>query len=699
VVPIPGWYNVGGSFTSGTITSSAGSSSATLTMSGAWPGDGGWNSGLAGNGSDLSLLHGFLDAGNPALPATATITGLPAGQLFNVYLYTFADSAKPGGPGNNLPNYSVNGTTIYAPVLGVGASTYTANNWAVGNGFTNFIVGTTTNANSPQEVVVSNFGNYIVISNVVPVSGVITIDAGADNTSFRSPLNGIEIVPNTGVSFGIHFLGSATSDLVTGTAGVVAMGNWNNIDNVGSPSDSPTSITGSDGSTSATLTLSGSQINNGWSSGLAGDGANLSLMNGYLDCQAGGDATAAIGGLTGASYTVYIYCFGDNARPGGAGNLLPNYAVNGTNYYVPTRGNAGSSFTTIGSVGGYFNGFVPTTPTNANNDLPGIPAHFGNYIVISNVAPVNGAITILPEADSRTYRSPLNGIEIVPTSGASFGVHFLGNSISDQVTGTAGIAPIANWNNIDNGSYTSGTATSISGSDGITVAILTMTGGQVNNAWNTGATGDGTNLSLMDGFMDTGTYGGSGASIVLSGLTGSSYTVYIYCLSDQTKPADSGQWLPNYAVNGTLYYVPVLGHNQASQYIQGGAVGGLFGGYVLAATSSVNSGAPVPAAAFGNYIEYTNVAAVGGQITVEAETDGSSFRSPLDGFELIAVQSSSPTLSAHIVGSTIVLNWSAGILLQSPSLKGPWTTNSTAPTFVVTNSLAAPQMFYRVQVP
>jgi hypothetical protein len=208
VVPIPGWNNIGGTFTSGTITSSDGSSSATVTMSGAWPGDGGWNSGLAGNGSDLSLLHGFLDAGNPALPATATITGLPAGQLFNVYVYAFGDSAKPGGTGNNLPNYSVNGTTLYAPVLGVGASTYTANNWAVGNGFTSFTAGTTTNANSPQEVVFSNFGNYIVVSNVVPVSGVITVEAEPDGTTYRSPLDGFELVAvQSSPSLSAHVVG------------------------------------------------------------------------------------------------------------------------------------------------------------------------------------------------------------------------------------------------------------------------------------------------------------------------------------------------------------------------------------------------------------------------------------------------------------------------------------------------------------
>jgi hypothetical protein len=696
VVPIGNWNNIGSSFSSGSITASGGASSATLSLSGAWPGDGGWNSGEAGNGSDLSLLHGFMDAGNPALSVTATVSGLPDGQLFNVYLYAFGDSGKPGGTGNNLPNYSVNGNVAYAAVLGVAASTYTANDWAITTGFPGFIAGTVTNANTPCEVPVGNFGNYIVVSNVVPVAGTITVQSEADMTSFRSPMNGIEIVPASGASFGVHFLGNATSDLVTGTAGVVPIGNWNNIDNGGYGDGNATTLTGSDGTTTATLTLTGENINETWASGLTGDGANFSLMDGYMDGPVGGSSVAAISGLTGAVYNVYIYCLADSAKPGGAGNLLPNYAVNNVTNYVPVLGKGGSSFTTIASVGGYFTGFVEGTTTNLNNNRPGIIADYGNYIVVTNVVPVGGAITIVPEVDSASYRSPLNGIEIVPATGAGFGIHFLGNSTSDLVTGAAGVVPIGNWNNIDNGAYVAGTATSLTGSDGTSSATLTMTGGQVNNAWNSGLTGDGTNDSLMDGFMDTGTYGGTAANIAISGLTASSYSVYLYCLSDSTKPSDAGQWLPNYAVNGSVYYVPVLGHGAASQYIQGGAVGGNFSGYIQAVSTNANSGAPVPAEAFGNFIEFTNVVATGGQITVQAETDTTSFRSPLDGFELVSV---APTVTAQLVGTQIVLNWTTGILLQAPSLSGPWTTNTVAPPYAVTNDLTAPQMFYRVLVP
>jgi len=39
------------------------------------------------------------------------------------------------------------------------------------------------------------YGNYVVIDNVTPVGGTITISANSDNHTWRSPLNGIEIVP------------------------------------------------------------------------------------------------------------------------------------------------------------------------------------------------------------------------------------------------------------------------------------------------------------------------------------------------------------------------------------------------------------------------------------------------------------------------------------------------------------------------
>ena len=700
VVPIPGWNNIANtSFSSGAITSSDGSQSATLSLSGS--SGNAWHSGLTSDGANSSLLDGYLDSGSGG-GATATITGLTNGQLFNVYVYTFADNCRPLNATDKLPNYSVNGTTDYVPTLGIGDVTYTVEDNQDGGGFNGFVEGMMTNVNINQQLNPANYGNYIAISNVVPSGGAITIGTEADSTSFRSPLCGIEIVDTgSGQVFGVKFLGS-TSDNVTGTAGVVPVPGWNNIAN----SFTSGSIASSDNSVNATLTMSGGGWpgDGGWKSGLTGDGANLSLLDGYVDSGKGanGSATATISGLTGSSYTVYIYCLEDNANPtynSGFLLLLPNYSVNATTYYTAVRGVGGSSWTTLGSVGGYgFDGFVQATTSNANNNNPPASANFGNYIAITNVSSGGGGqITVQAEPDAaHSFRSPLCGIEIVPNSGPSFGVKFLGDKQSDTVTSTAGVVPIGDWNNIDNQNFTPGNSTSITGSDGSTTATLTLTGSQINNHWDSGITGDGANNSLMHGFIDAGNQGGGTATATISGLPASTtYTVYIYCLADASHPENNTIWLPNYSVNGTNYYAPVLGGIKPSFYISTAAAGGFFNGFMQGTTTNANSTQRNSAANFGNYIEYSQVPAVGGQITVHSEPDTSSIRSPLNGIELVAVP---PTLNLQQSGANVVLTWSAGTLLQATSVTGPWTTNSTAPPFSITNSPTAPQMFYRVMV-
>ncbi len=699
VVPIPGWNNIPMSFSSGSIASSDNSVNATLTMSGAgWPGDGGWHSGLTSDGANNSLLDGYVDSGSGGNGgATATITGLTSGQLFNVYVYTFADTCRPQNNTDKLPNFSVNGITDYVPALGIADVTYTVGDNEDGGGFNGFVEGMMTNVNINQQINPANYGNYIAISNVVPSGGAITIGTEADGTSFRSPLCGIEIVDTgSGQVFGVKFLGN-TSDSVTGTAGVVPIGNWNNITN----SFTSGSIASSDNSVNATLTMSGGGWpgDGGWKSGLTGDGANLSLLDGYVDSGSGanGSATATISGLTGSSYTVYIYCMEDNANPTYSSGMLlwlPNYSVNGTTYYTAVRGVGGSSWTTLGSVGGYgFDGFVQATTTSANNNNPPSPANFGNYIAITNVSSGSGGqITVQAEPDATSFRSPLCGIEIVPNSGPSFGVKFLGDKPADTVTGTAGVVPIGDWNNINNATFTSGT---ITGSDGSTTATLGLTGSGATRTWDSGITGgDGANNSLMHGFIDAGSPGTAIATI--TGLPASTtYTVYIYCLADSSHPENNTIWLPNYSVNATTYYAPVLGGIKPTFYISTAAAGGFFNGFVKGTTTNANSTLPNSAASFGNYIEYSQVPAAGGQITVQSEPDTSTFRSALNGIELVAVP---PTLNLQQSGTNVVLNWSAGTLLQATNVTGPWTTNSTAPPFSITNSPTAPQMFYRVAV-
>lgn len=262
-----------------------------------------------------------------------------------------------------------------------------------------------------------------------------------------------------------------------------------------------------------------------------------------------------------------------------------------------------------------------------------------------------------------------------------FGIHFLGNT-TDNVTGTAGVVPITNWNNIPPGTG-SGTITA---NDGTTTATLNRSGGQANNGWDSGLAGDGANQSLMDGYLDAGTYGGSPAIITISGLTNSYYNVYIYTFPDGGRPQNSGDWLPNYSVNGTTYYCPVIGNSGTSTYDTTGAtVGGAgFTGFIQGTPVFANSSAKPNATNFGNYILIANVQPSGGVITIEPEKDGTTYRSPFNGIELIAttppaapvpnapVESPSTAYLGVGVGIPVTLTASA---VGSPPISYQWQTD------------------------
>lgn len=214
-------------------------------------------------------------------------------------------------------------------------------------------------------------------------------------------------------SYGLHFLGT-TTDPVTGTAGVFPIGNWNNYGV--NPTATPTvnAVNNSAGMLSTTtLTISGPGAQNGYrtTGNAALTGGNASLENGYFDAGGiGGQAATGTGatavtftltGLTSAAYNIYIYDAGDNARPGNIGDGLPDYTINGTDYFTAILGGA---FTTF------------TQGQTQSTELSAVPSTLtpGNYILVSGVVPTaGGTITITANNDNRTFRSPVDGIELV----------------------------------------------------------------------------------------------------------------------------------------------------------------------------------------------------------------------------------------------------------------------------------------------
>jgi beta-xylosidase len=247
----------------------------------------------------------------------------------------------------------------------------------------------------------------------------------------------------------------------------------------------------------------------------------------------------------------------------------------------------------------------------------------------------------------------------------SFGIKFLGNSTNDPVSGSAGVVPISGWTNIDISTFVSGT---IGSSDGSVSATLARSGPGMTYEWHSGSTGDGGNGSLLDGYNDC--WGNQPAVNVISNLIAPSYTIYLYTAADSIRPASNTDYLPNYIVNGTIYYTATLKGS------------GAFSGFVKGGTATTNTSAYPPGITYGNYIEIDNVVPIGGAITIFAGSDNLTWRSPLNGIEIVAITSTNQLHGTTIgtpgswsnVGNTIsnVFDYNINTFFDAPDVTGDW---------------------------
>lgn len=291
-------------------------------------------------------------------------------------------------------------------------------------------------------------------------------------------------------SFGVKFLGN-TTDRVTGTAGVVPISGWNNIANA-APYTSGT-ITSSDGAASATLTLTGAGAANGWHSGATGDGGDLSLLNGYCDVTPNKPMIATISGLTGSSYTVYIYGHGDSQRPSNNGDWLPNYAINGTEICTAIQG-------------GGFTGWVQGGLTLNNNNTFPTPLAYGNYVKWDNAVPANGVLRISAGEDNRSWRSPINGFELV--------------------LNTSDVAP----------SLTAQTESSTNFSGATVQLVAVASGTPLNFQWRASAIGAGSYTNVLNGPNIS---GATSSTLIISNVTLANMADYIVVVTNSAGTATS----------------------------------------------------------------------------------------------------------------------------------------------------------------
>ncbi len=423
----------------------------------------------------LAIYHLF----NPNV-GTANIAGTMTGAASDTWLtaYTLNGVDTTMTPMIGNVNTGTDGTGVTN--LTINLNIFTAGSWAaVSSEFANLgtvtitgTAGTCTTVSDANDATTTATAGYVANLSVGAVTFsnifVPNLGVGPQKANFAvaifappsdHPISALQ-------AFGIKFLGN-TTDAVTGTAGALPISGWNNVADANYTSGT---IYSSDGSVFATLTRSGSGITKTWSSGAYSDGGNNSLMNGYNDPAPNAPSTNVISGLSGEAYDVYLYTGGDTARPSSGTDWLPNYTVNGTAYYTATLDGYDSMLKMIQG--------VPATQ-NTNTYPPTLTP--GHYIKIDSVAPIAGSITISANSDNRTYRSPLNGIEIVLRGNAPQILTqplahrlYTGNVAQFQVQ-AQGINPLAycwrkNGTNLSDGGNISGSQT-----NSLTVGNLAVT--------------------------------------------------------------------------------------------------------------------------------------------------------------------------------------------------------------------------------
>lgn len=350
-------------------------------------------------------------------PGTSNITGTLGAGVSDKWVTAYTLSGVETDVAPITGSVNTGGGTGGVTGLSVNVSGVTAGSWAaVSSVFSN--LGTTTlSGTGGTATTVSDTSHATTAATAGHVAGLASGTVTFSNT----------FVPNVGVGpqksnlavavftpssidtvykpqrFGIKFLGN-TTDPVTTTAGAVPAAGWNNIAN---GSFTTGSILSSDGQASATLTISGSGGDNTWRSGVYPDGGNFSLVYGYQDAGRGAPATNVISGLTASAYDVYLYTAGETIRPNSATDYLSNYTINGTTYYTSSKDGRSALWNLVEG----------TTVSTNSNAYPSalVPGH---YIRINKVVPVGGAITVAANTDNLSYRSPLNGIQLVQRGNA-----------------------------------------------------------------------------------------------------------------------------------------------------------------------------------------------------------------------------------------------------------------------------------------
>ena len=390
---------------------------------------------------------------------------------------------------------------------------------------------------------------------------------------------------------------NGANNVVTGTAGAVAVANWNT--GVGPNGTSQVLHDSTGTTTAATVTWNS---NNTWSNGSTNSGGNDSLLRGYLDDSnnnggAVGDVPlVTVSNIPYATYDVIVYSHGD-----------AGFNSNQGKYFVDSVSHATTDTTN----------FQMCSNTNFDSQLlPSTNGGLGNYMIFRGLT--GPTLVISPRrlgANNATPRAPLCGFQIIapslPGTTRDISVSFLGRQGSNVMAANeiAGVVPRQNWQDAEG--QNSAAALALNDESGnSTGASVTWT---AQDFWSNQGTADSSgDYRMMRGYI-TGNGDGTHAQFVLTGLPSyfATYDVYIYTDTDTQPNAGS------YALSVASPASSVNWTNTTNNAIF--AATGVY-------TQSVGGGN-------GDYIKFTGVS--GSAVTITTTVAAGGNRAGFDGFQII----------------------------------------------------------------
>ena len=278
----------------------------TMSIDVSWVARGSYNSGCSTDTDAGKLLHGFLDdvaSWNGRTKATVTISGLPENKKYAVALVL-------SGDGNGDANYN----NRFSPVW-INNEVYAYNNEAT------LVKGDEAKAIQywGSRAASAAAAGLVEGTNVMFVEGLsggaISITSAMDDREVsRLTIAGIQVwvtdeaaeapaAPEDKETISLNFYSSQGS--VSGEAGLVAAGGWNNLGNSGS--ESALNVWTGEKAVSYPMTLTYSSNN-----GYQWTGATDAFLKGYLD-DGGNQAQISLTGIPFEEYSVIVYAATDTA--------------------------------------------------------------------------------------------------------------------------------------------------------------------------------------------------------------------------------------------------------------------------------------------------------------------------------------------------------------------------------------------------